>query len=128
MFWFIKQGFISLLSFFSESLATKCMSLNTEPCIARRTFIDLNPIELNYYPFMISLDKCNERCNVADHLSTKICVSSEKKDVNAEVFSTIISINEEKRSVKHISCDCKCKFISTSCSSNQKWNSDKYKY
>ena len=23
------------------------------------TLIDLNPAELNYYPFMISLDKCN---------------------------------------------------------------------
>ena len=25
----------------------------------RLTLIDLNPAELNYYPFMISLDKCN---------------------------------------------------------------------
>ena len=26
---------------------------------------------------------------------------------------------------KHISCDCKCKFNSTTCNSNQKWNNDK---
>ena len=32
MFWLIKQVFIVLLSF-SESLATKCMSLNIEPCM-----------------------------------------------------------------------------------------------
>ena len=26
---------------------------------------------------------------------------------------------------KHISCDCECKFNSTACNSNQKWNNDK---
>ena len=41
------------------SLATKCMSLNNEPCMIRPTLIDLNPVELNYYSFMISLDECN---------------------------------------------------------------------
>ena len=67
----------------SRSLATKCVSLNKEPCMIRPTLIDLNPIELIYYPFMISLDKCNGSCNVADGLSTKICVPSETNDVNA---------------------------------------------
>ena len=62
----IKQMFIVLLSF-SESLAcdlTKCLSLNDEPCMVRPILIDLNPIELQYYPFMISLDKCSGCCNV----------------------------------------------------------------
>ena len=55
----IKQVFIALLSF-SGSLTTKSVSLNNEPCMIRPTLIDLNPVELNYYPFMISLDKCRE--------------------------------------------------------------------
>ena len=54
--------FIVLLSF-SSSLArvakvfdrTKCLFLNDEPCMIRPTLIDLNPVELKYYPFMISL-------------------------------------------------------------------------
>ena len=33
MFRFMKQVFIALLSF-SESLATKCIALNKEPCLA----------------------------------------------------------------------------------------------
>ena len=41
--------------------------------MTRPTLIDLNPAELNQYPFMISLDKCNRGCNTADDLSTKIC-------------------------------------------------------
>ena len=58
MFRLIKQVFILLLSF-SKSLATKCLSLNDEPCMVRPTLIDLNHVELKYYPFMISLDKRN---------------------------------------------------------------------
>ena len=41
MFSLIKQVFIVLLSF-SSPLASKYMSLNDEPCIARPTLIDLN--------------------------------------------------------------------------------------
>ena len=57
MFKLIKQAVVALLTF-TGSLATKCMSLNSEPYIVRSTVIDLNPDELNYYPFMISLNKC----------------------------------------------------------------------
>ena len=58
MFWLIKQVFIVLLSF-STSLATKYVSLNNELHMTKPRVIDLNSIEINYYPFMISLDKCN---------------------------------------------------------------------
>ena len=71
MFSLIKQVFIVLQSF-NESLArvaqvsnqTKCLSLNDKPCIVRPTLINLNSVEVKYYPFMISLDKCSESCNV----------------------------------------------------------------
>ena len=59
MFNLIKQVFIILL-IFSESFTTKYVSLNDELCIVRPTLIDLNAVELKYYPFMISLDKCSE--------------------------------------------------------------------
>ena len=72
---------------FSSSLArvtkvsdqTNCVSVNDQPCIVRSTLIDLNPIELKYYPFMISLDKFTGSCNV---LSANICVPKEIKDMN----------------------------------------------
>ena len=73
MFSFIKQVLIVLLSF-SESLAIKCLSLNDESCMVRPSLIDLNLVELKYYPLMISFDKCNGSCNT---LSPEIC--SEKK-------------------------------------------------
>ena len=30
------------------------------------------------------------------------------------------------QNIKHISCECKCKFDGRKCSSNQIWNNDKY--
>ena len=71
----IKQVFTVLLSF-SESLAAERVSLNDESCMVRPTLTDLNPIELKYYPLLISLDKCNGSCNV---LSPKMCVLKKKK-------------------------------------------------
>ena len=91
------------------------MSLNDAPCMVRTTLIDLNPVELKYYPFLISLDKCNRSCKV---LSPKICVSKETKDVNVKVFNIISNKNGAKTVAKHISCDCKYKFNSITCNSN----------
>ena len=128
MSWLVKQVFIALLGF-SGSLATKLVSWNNEHCMARPTLIDLNPIELDYYPLMVSIDKSNGICNTVDNVSTKICVPSERKDVNVKVLSTITRIYEAKtltKLTKHVSCDCKCKFDSITCNSNQEWNNDKY--
>ena len=86
----------------------------------RLTFVDLNPVKSNYYPFMISLDKCNGSCNVADGLSTNICVSSKTKDLDIKVFNLKKRINEAKKLVKLVSCDCKFKFNGKICKSNQK--------
>ena len=75
MSWLIKQVFIGL-SNFSGSLETNSVSLNNEPCIPRSTLIDLNPFKLNYYPFIISLNKYNGSFNAVDDLSATICVPS----------------------------------------------------
>ena len=40
----------------------------------------------------------------------------------------ITNNNEAKTMKKHISCDCECKFNSTTCNSNQKWNNKTCQY
>ena len=75
--------FVVLLRF-NESLAsdeTKCLFLNDELCMVRPTTIYMNPVELKYYPFMISLNKCIGSCNA---LSPKICLPKENKDINVK--------------------------------------------
>ena len=74
----IKQVFIVLLNF-GQSLATKCMSLNNEPCMTRPFFVDLNLVELKNYPFIISLGKFSRICISVDDLTTKICVLNKTK-------------------------------------------------
>ena len=98
MFILIKKAFIVLLHF-SESLAIKCLFLNDELWIVRPAFIDLSPVELKYYAFKISLDKCTGSCNI---LSPKICVPKESKDINVNLFNVIINKNETKAMKKHI--------------------------
>ena len=71
---------------------------------------------------MISLDKCNETCNFAADLSSKVFFLSKTKDVNIKVPNIITNRNGAKTLIKHISYDCKCKFNSTTCNSYQKRN------
>ena len=98
MFSLIKQVLILLLSF-SDSLATKYLLLNNDSCMVRPTHIDMNPVELKYYPFMISVNKCNGVCNV---LSPKICVPKEKKYINVKAFNMITNKNKAKARTEHI--------------------------
>ena len=72
----------------------------------------MHPIELKFYPFMISLNKCNERFNV---LSPKIFVPKKTKDINVKGFNMKTNKNESKTMTKHISCDFKCEFNSITC-------------
>ena len=86
-----------------------------------RSFLnDLNSVQLKYYPFMVNLHKFSGSCNCVDDLSIKTCVPSITKDVNVKVFNMITNRTEVTILVKHISCDFKCKFNSTTFSSNQK--------
>ena len=57
------------------------------------TYSYLNPVELKYYPFKISLDKYSESYCV---LSPKICVPKETKDMNVKAFNMITNKNEAK--------------------------------
>ena len=94
------------------------MSLNDESCMVRPSLIDLNLGELKYYPFKISLDKCNGSCNV---LSSKISVARKTREIIVKVFNMITNKNEAKIMAKHISCDYKSKSSSITYNSNQKW-------
>ena len=101
---------------------TKYLSLNDEPCLIRTTLIGFNPVEVKYYPSMISLDKCSGSCNV---LSPKHVFRKNPKDINFKEFNMTTGKNEAKTMLKHISFDCKCKRNSTTCNLNPTWNNEK---
>ena len=68
---------LDLLSF-TSSLPTKCVSLNNELGMVSPTLIDLNPVELDYFALMISLNKCSGSCNAVGDLFTKTCFPNKK--------------------------------------------------
>ena len=72
----------------------------------RSSLIDLNPVTLKCYLFVISLDKSNGSCNV---LSPNICVPKKTKDINVKVFNVITNENEANTMAK---CDFKFHVIS----------------
>ena len=90
---------------FSGSLATKCVSLINEPCINKPTFSDFNTVELNYYQFIVSLNKCSGSCNTVDDLFTKTCGSNKTRDLNVKLFNMIATTNKPKILLKHVSVD-----------------------
>ena len=52
-------------------------------------------------------------------------VFQKNKSINVKAFNVVTNKNEAKAMTEYISCDCKCKFNSTMCNSNQKWNNKK---
>ena len=68
---------------------------------------------------MISLNNCTGSCNI---LSPKLCILKEAKDIYVTSFNMKTNKNEVKAMTEHFSCDCKCKFNSTTRNSKQKWN------
>ena len=69
--------FIGLLSVyaivrFSGSLAfnskqpIKCLSLSNQPCETRLTLVDINPHEVLFYSFTVSINKCGGSCDTID--------------------------------------------------------------
>ena len=65
---------------FSSSLAKKVY-------VFAPTLVDLNLVELKYYPLIISLTKCSESWDSDNDLSTKMCVPSKTKDINFKTFN-----------------------------------------
>ena len=67
----------------------------------------MKPVELKYYPFVISIDNRTGNCNV---LSPKTCVPKEIEDIQVKTFNMIANKNKIKKMIKHIACECKYKF------------------
>ena len=61
--------------------------------MVRHTLVNMNPVELKYNPFTVSLNKCTGSCNA---LSPKICVLNETKDINLKELNMITNNDEAK--------------------------------
>ena len=53
--------------------------------------------ELDYYLFLVKLDRCVGSCNTLNDLSNKVCVPNKTEDLNIHVFNTITRKNNESK-------------------------------
>ena len=74
---------------FVESLGTKCISSNNQPCMTKPTFIDFYSDEhnqgLRYYNFIIIINRCNGCCNTFDDLPSRIYFPIKIEDVSLNI-------------------------------------------
>lgn len=60
--------------------------MNDQLYMARPTLIDLNPVELYYYSFTISMNRCDGSYNTIKDPFGKICVHNKTEDGNIKVI------------------------------------------
>ena len=104
----------SLTGLINGSNHTKCVLLNIQKCMIQPTLINLHPNEhsqeFHYHPFAVKFDRCVGSCNTLNDLSSNVCIPNKAEDLNLSVFNIITGINESKALIKHVSCECKCRF------------------
>ena len=124
MFFVLLDFSWSLASLVITHNHTKCISLNNQQYMTQPILINLHPIAytkgLCYYLSAVNLDRYIENHDTLNYLYNRVCVPN-----NFSVFNMIMGKNECRILTKHISYECKCKFNSDKCKSNQKWNNDK---
>ena len=66
---FIQQLFIVLMLMlcFGRSLTIKYVSISTQQCMFKKTLIELNLGELQFYPFIISINTCSASCKTTEY-------------------------------------------------------------
>ena len=62
----------------------------------RPALVDLSIDELHYYPFVISMNRCDDSCNTVEDPSGRICVPNKMEDLNLKVLNMINGINQLK--------------------------------
>ena len=84
----------------------------------------MNPAEIYYYLFIISVNRSNGSYNTVEDPFDRICGYFRAEDRDLKIFNVIKGINESKALAKHISCECRCEFDGRKCNSIQKQNYD----
>ena len=98
-----------------ELLNIKCVSVNNQQYIVRPTLINLNPDELHYYPFIVSIDRFNGSFNSVNYPFHRIWVPKDRGHQSESIYM-VKGINKLTTLAKDTSCDCRCKFDGRKCS------------
>ena len=117
-------GLAFLLTLTSLSMLS-CISINNEACKERPQIVSVNGDSPVFFPYSIKISKCSGSCNNINNPLAKLCVRDVVKYLNIKVFNLVSGTNEI-RCIDEM-CKCKCRFNSSVCNNDQRWNDDKCK-
>ena len=113
MLGFIKKCFFAAIAFFSCTVlnvnSLECISVNNQECKIRSEIKNVNINEPMFYPYSITINKCNRSCNTINDLYAKLCVLDTIKNINVKVFNLMSRTNETRHIEWHKTCKCKCR-------------------
>ena len=113
MLGFIKKSFFAAIAFFSCTVlnvnSLECISVNNQECKIRSEIKNVNINEPMFYPYSITINKCNRNCNTINDLYAKLCVLDTIKNINVKVFNLMSRTNETRHIEWHKTCKCKCR-------------------
>ena len=119
---FTGLAFVSTLTSLN---ALSCISINNQEYKVRPQIVNVNSIELVFFPFSIKTCKCSGGCNNINDPYTKLCVSDVVKNLHVKVFNFMSRTNETKHIERHETCKCKFRLDTSICNNKQRWNDDK---
>ena len=97
--------------------------MNNQACKERPQIVSINGDSPVFFPYSIKISKCSGSCNNINNPLAKLCVRDVVKNLNIKVFNLVSGTNEIRRIGEM--CKCKCRFNSSVCNNNQRWNDDK---
>ena len=128
MFRFIKQIFISSMTFFgslSNVNSLECILITSEECKVRPEIVNINSNNPIFFPFSIKVSKCSGNCNSINDPYARIFVPDAFKNSNVKVFIIISRTNETRHVTWHETCKCICRLDGIIWNSKQRWNNNK---
>ena len=78
-----------------------------------------------FYPYSITINKCNDSCGTINDPYANLCVLDTIKNINVKVFDLISRTNETRHIELDKTCKCKCGLDASVCNNKQRWNEDK---
>ena len=78
--------------------ALECVSVVNQKCMPRPKILNGNEGigEALFYPYNVLINKCSGSCNTLDNPMSKICVLKIIKNVNMQVYSLLMRLNETR--------------------------------
>ena len=122
MFGFVKQIFVSAMTFFSYIVlnvnSLKFVSINNQECKVRPEIININSHEPSFYPYSVKISKCSGSCDNINDPYARICIPDVVKNINLTVFNLMSRANEAIYKKLHETCKQKCRFDASVCNNN----------